>query len=472
MQSRFFCFRTLVWIRNVSFNFGEDMNKKHRYQTRLIASMVLLCSGIAVAAEFDPGKANALLQAGKAKESYTLLAPHEYEMAGNIEYDYLLGVAALNSDQPDKATLALERVLAVNPDYAGARLDLARAYFALGDMDRAKTEFEAVQTQNPPPVAKNVIRQYLAAIDEKQNPGTSVSAYLEGAVGYDTNVNTASTSQVFIPVLGATLTLDSTSAASRDNYLALGGGVEITKPLKPGLSLFAGIDARKRSNFFKDTFNTNDLNGRVGVNIGEGTNTFRLAAQRGVYDVDDTFNHHLTALSGEWRHTLDARNIVSVFGQHGLLRFAHDSTGADLSYNDVDQSVAGMGWLHAFDDYGKNIVVASAYGGYENAVGSTIRADGDQKFWGLRLGGQKSLGETLEATGSVGAKEGNYQSSNALILDYRHDYQYDLALGLNWRPMQNWVVKPQLAYTRNNSNSELNTYRRTDTSITVRREFK
>ena len=101
-----------------------------------------------------------------------------------------------------------------------------------------------------------------------------------------------------------------------------------------------------------------------------------------------------------------------------------------------------------------------------------MRADGDQKFWGIRLGGQKSLGETLEVTGSVGAKEGRYQSSNALLLDYRHDGQYDLTLGLNWRPAQNWVVKPQLAYTRNNSNSELNTYRRTDTSITVRREFK
>ena len=115
---------------------------------------------------------------------------------------------------------------------------------------------------------------------------------------------------------------------------------------------------------------------------------------------------------------------------------------------------------------------ASIYGGEENTVTDTTRIDGDQKFWGIKLGGQKSLVENLEAVASVGFKEGSYQSHNLLILDYRRDYQYDLTLGLNWRPVQNWVVRPQLSYTRNDSNSGLNDYDRTDASVTVRREFK
>lgn len=444
---------------------------------RLIASIGLLlwlfCYGIAIAAELDLGKAGALLKAGKAKEGYALLAPHEYEMAGNVDYDYLLGIAALDSGNPDKASLALERVLAVNPDYVGARLDLARAYFALADYERAKTEFEAVQAQNPPPTAKTVIGQYLDAIDKKLNPSTTVTGYLEGTVGYDTNVNTATaTSQVFIPLFGASLILDGTSLAARDNYLTLGGGMEITHPVKAGLSLFAGLDAKKRLNFFKDTYNTDSLDGRVGLNIDEGTNAFRLAAQKGVYDIDDKLNRRLTAISGEWRHTLDPRNIIGVFGQYSLLRYGHDKTDNDLSYNDVHQTVTGLGWLHAFDDNGRNIVFASIYAGGEIAVTDPTRIDGDQKFGGIKLGGQKSLGENLEAVGSIGFKEGSYQSRNLLILDYRHDYQYDLTLGLNWRPVQNWVMRPQLTYTRNDSNSALNDYDRTDISVTVRRDFK
>lgn len=449
------------------------MKKTHQYPVRLIVLIGLLCSGIAVAAEFDPGKADAFLKAGKAMEGYNLLAPHEYEMAGNVAYDYLLGIAALDSGKPDKATLAFERVLAVNPDHVGARLDLARAYFALGDMERAKTGFEAVQAQNPPPAAKTVIEQYLAAIEKKMNPSTTVTGYLEGGFGYDTNVNTSTAaSQVFIPVFGTSLTLDGTSLAARDNYLTLGGGLEITKPVKPGLSLFAGVDAKKRQNFFKDTFNTDSLDGRVGLSIDEGANAFRLSAQKGVYDIDDRLNRRLEALSGEWRHTLNPRNIFSIFGQYGTLRYGHDKTGTDLSYNDVDQSVAGVGWLRALDDNGRNIAFASIYGGDENTVTDTTRIDGDQKFWGIRLGGQKSLAENLEAVGSLGFKDGRYQSRNSLILDFRRDCQYDLTLGLNWRPAQNWVVRPQISYLRNDSNSGLNDYDRADASVTVRRDFR
>lgn len=449
------------------------MKKCPLFRPGLIAVALLLCSGAATAAEVDLAQANTLLKAGKAKECYALLAPHEYEQAGNVNYDYLLGIAALDSGKADKASLALERVLAVNPNFVGARLDLARAYFALGDLERAKTEFEAVQTQNPPPTAKTVIEQYLDAIDKKLNPGTSVTGYLEGTIGYDTNVNTATAAgQVYIPVFGASLTLDSTSLAARDNYLSLGGGVEISKPLKQGLSLFAGVDAKKRVNFFKDTYNTDSLDGRVGLNSEQGANNFRLSAQAGTYAIDDRLNRHQSSLSGEWRHTLDPRNIISVFGQYGLLRYGHDKTATDLSYNDVDQTVAGLGWLRALDDYGHDIVFASVYGGEENTVGATVRMDGDQRFLGVKLGGQKWLRDDLDAFGSIGFKEGRYLLRNPLILDYRRDYQYDLSLGLNWKPAKNWVVRPQVSYLRNDSNSGLNDYDRTDASLTVRRDFK
>jgi opacity protein-like surface antigen len=59
-----------------------------------------------------------------------------------------------------------------------------------------------------------------------------------------------------------------------------------------------------------------------------------------------------------------------------------------------------------------------------------------------------------------------------LVLVYRRDYQYDLTLGLSWNPVQNWAVRPQISYTRNDSNSGLNDYDRTDASVTVRRDFK
>src|SRR3989338_4003069 len=59
--------------------------------------------------------AEALVKAGKPAAAYALLAPLEAARSGEARFDYLLGVAALDSGKPDKAVLAFKRVLATNP---------------------------------------------------------------------------------------------------------------------------------------------------------------------------------------------------------------------------------------------------------------------------------------------------------------------------------------------------------------------
>jgi tetratricopeptide (TPR) repeat protein len=147
---------------------------------------VMICScittsGLVSAAEKDADKAevkvsekilhdaDALINSGKPAEAYALLSPLDFDYSGNARFDYLLGIAALDSGHADKATLVFERVLAVDPSFAGARLDMARAYFQLGDMVRAKTEFDEVMKQSPPEAARATIQKYLAAIDAKMH---------------------------------------------------------------------------------------------------------------------------------------------------------------------------------------------------------------------------------------------------------------------------------------------------------------
>ena len=106
-----------------------------------------------------------------------------------MNYDYL--PAALDSGRPDKATLALERVLAVNPDFAGARPDFARAYFVLGNYTRAKTEFEIVLVE-PAAAGARDGREPFAAIEQRIPARRGgASGYIEALLGYDTNVNNA-----------------------------------------------------------------------------------------------------------------------------------------------------------------------------------------------------------------------------------------------------------------------------------------
>lgn len=438
-----------------------------------LALMLALGGGTALAADDDLAKASELMRAGKAAEAYALLAPMEFNRAGEVDYDYLLGVAALDSGKPDRASLALERVLAVNPNFAGARLDLARAYFALGDYARAKSGFEVVLSQSPPATARTVSEKYLSAIDDKMNPKPGIVGYLEGTFGYDTNVNSAANAnQIFMPLFGATFTLSSASVASRDNYIALGGGFEYKHPLHEGWSLVAGLDGKKRVNFFKDTFNTDNADSHLGVMLERGDDVYRLTANKGVFYLDDKFNRETSGAVGEWRHNLDRRNQLAVFGQYTMLRYGHDKTGVDLSSQDVNQTVIGGGWIHALDDAGQKIVFLSIYNGQERTTGPVDRIDGDQRFWGWRLGGQMALNPKLDAFAVAGVKFGNYTLMNILFGDYRYDEQYDLSVGMNWRPARDWTLRPQVSYTRVDSNMALYDYDRIDASITLRRDFK
>src|SRR6185312_3681731 len=79
-------------------------------------------------------QAESLLAEKKAAAAYALLETHELDLAGTPLYDYLLGLAALDSGHANDAAFALERVVSIQPDFAGARIELARAQFERGEL--------------------------------------------------------------------------------------------------------------------------------------------------------------------------------------------------------------------------------------------------------------------------------------------------------------------------------------------------
>src|SRR5688572_19780250 len=123
---------------------GATVVKRSISRVFVFALLACLLCGLAQA-QTVLEQAKRLMNEGKAAEAFKLLAPLEPQRAGEIDFDYTLGIAALDSGHPDRATIAFERVLATNPDFVGARVDLGRAYFAMGSDDLARAEFETVQ---------------------------------------------------------------------------------------------------------------------------------------------------------------------------------------------------------------------------------------------------------------------------------------------------------------------------------------
>jgi hypothetical protein len=84
----------------------------------------------------------------------------------------------------------LERVLFTTPDQHRARLELGRAYFFLGNYERAKVELQQVLAVNPPANVKTRVNQLLASINAAQTRLDVSNVVGVGLIaGWDNNAN-------------------------------------------------------------------------------------------------------------------------------------------------------------------------------------------------------------------------------------------------------------------------------------------
>ncbi len=424
--------------------------------------------------------ADALIKDGKPEEAYALLQKLERGHAGDPRFDYLLGVAALDSGKPDMATLAFERVLMSDPDFSGARLDMARAYYQMGDLLRAKVEFERVARQNPSPAASATIQKYLQAIaDRDPQKKTRYAGYIAGTAGHDSNVNNSTSQQqvtVNIPGIGPVVAaLNPTSLKTADSYAGLGAGGEVDHTLNPNWGLYAGADLFQRDYHTQKDFNSLNAQGRAGVVYGADAERIRLGLTGGEYILGGRRDFGNGGVNAEWGHTFSPRNQMTVFGQYQQYRFADYAMQVD----NFNQEVAGAGWLHALAD-GRSLLSGFLYYGAEQDVATIIttatptggRTDGAKRFGGLRIGVQTSWGDRTLLFANAGWQAGNYSKVNPFFLVQRADKYYDLAAGASWHWDKLWSITPQLAYSRNASNIPVYTYSRADISLTLRRDFK
>jgi tetratricopeptide (TPR) repeat protein len=94
-------------------------------------------------------RAHDALRAGRAATAERWLRALEAQFPGEVNCQWLLGVALLEQDKTAESILTLERLLARVPDFAHARVDLARAYRRAGRPGQAREEVRRVLEKRP-----------------------------------------------------------------------------------------------------------------------------------------------------------------------------------------------------------------------------------------------------------------------------------------------------------------------------------
>lgn len=418
----------------------------------------------------DLVQATQMLRDGRGSQVYGTLLPFEFARAGDPEFDYLLGAAALEAGHADIATLALERVLAVSPNHGAARLDMGRAYFALGDMQRARRELNLARSLNPPAAASTTIDRYLAEITARETaPKNRATGYIEAGLGSDDNVTQGPINNIsFLPAFGVNFTMNVANQKKSDGFSQINAGAEFTHRVDDGLSLYGGVDAKGRGYSQVSSFDYASTDVRAGAQWQLGQDTWRAGLGYNNFVLGQQSYRNVTALGGEFRRALTQHQQFMAFGQTAAVRYVPDTQ----VNNDVNQWVAGAGWVTQRQASTPMVVSVSAYAGQEmEAKTSTPRMDGDKDFLGARVGGQMTWRPELDVYASAGWQAGTYQRSNALYQVKRTDAVYELATGAVWRFAPAWSVKPQVSWLHNSSNISVNDYERYEVSLMIRRDF-
>ena len=411
-------------------------------------------------------QAEALLNAGNYEAAYQQLLPLEKTLAGQLEFDVLLGSAAVESGHYTEGMFALERALAVEPDHQVARAKAAKAHFFLGEVASSKTEFSYLLNHNPSAETARAIEKYLSAIDKAMGLSTTYHGFLEAGLGWDSNVNSATgANTIAVPVFGGlNFELADDAKKKSDSFFNVSGGAGLRIPATEHMAYIGNVQFAKRVNQTYHAFETAAIDLNLGVQLKYDDDTYTFAVQDGHFYVDDASFRHAYGATAQWQKTFDVQNQASLYGQYAKLEYD------DSPLRDADRYVLGLNYAHAFDASTQPVVFLGAYIAQEDAVRADTRFL-DQDIYGIRAGGQLVVAPSWLAYVSAGYESRDYQAEDLAFLRKRKDDQYDITLGVNYVPARYWTVKPQISLIKNDSNIELNGFERATMSINIRRDF-
>lgn len=411
----------------------------------------------------------AVKRADASEQAYQLLAPHEYDWAGDRDFDYLLGAAAVDTGRNSEAVLSLQRSLATDPDYSAARMELARAYYNLGDYEYAKAEFRTLLTENPPDYARRVINNYLQAIEKRDAPsgGPKFQYFVEFDFGYDTNANGSTKDDTF-----GVFTLREENVEQDSFFVGFAHGGVWTNPLSQRLTNYNSFGFNHRRNFSASFVNWDRLLATTSLAYRQGGTTLSGGLNAYLYYLDNSFfpftgdeNSQGVSLDLGARQALSDQFRLGLDLRHGQVRYADE-----LEVRDVDQTLYAVSLDYSVPGPDKASVSVSLTGGEEDARDSTSPFGRDLS--GARANFSWLMSPIARSYLFASVQDSDYdgQFFDGAVLTSREDQFVSFGWYLIWRVFsnQNWALVPRVVYTKNDSDISLYEYDRMEIGLAIR----
>lgn len=434
----------------------------------LLALPLLSATSLTWASEDILRRADALIRLQAPDKAYALLEPLEDELAGNAQYDYLLGLALLEQGKPQTAIFAFERCLTVEPKNGPCRVQMARTHLALGEASNARAEFEIINEYNPPAEIKALANQYLGAIaDLEAKQKRRINAYAQVGVGFDSNINGApedanKTAAALPKFNGVQINPNSIITSDDSGFANLNAGASIAYKFNPDLIGLADISTQTRSFFSDNNFDYQSID--VGIGSSFNLETFNLITKLQAQKMWLSGDAYRDVIGGLVQiQTEVANGQASLFRQNNTLSYDTQST------RDGKRNTTGLAYSRAFDAEFNPSFYLSIYQGDENISNTNVNYLSHQ-LKGVRVGGGLRVIDSLSVNLQLSQEKREHNKSiyTSFFNVYRADTENNANLNANWRINKHFSLIPSYNYTDNQSNIPFSDFTRHTVSVDLR----
>ena len=430
-----------------------------------LAALLALAPALAPAAPAD--ELRELVQKGRAAEAYA--AGKRGDAATDPEFTYYFGVAAIESGHAGEGVLALERYLARFPADERARFDLARGYYALGDLLRARAAFETVLRGRPSAERRATVERFLDSIQAQASGHASASSlYFDLGGGVDSNAAARlGATALEAPLLDGLLSAPP-GARRGAGVLLAGAGARLARPLAGALSLQAGLryQGSYRPGSFDRQLDQDALGGYGELSVLDGRDLYRARLSYSALASDAERYRNLSALGGEWRRQMDELSSLSLFAQY-----------ADLEYpagpaRDSSLYALGAGWRRAFVQRYLPVVQVEALYGRELSAASPVRDDLSRDLYSLRARVSATPWPRWGLSGGLSYTGSRFDAPDLALVGTRGDDYYGLDAGLSYRWSRQLTLRADYLHADNRSNLAAYDYGRNLLTLRMRYDLR
>lgn len=408
------------------------------------------------------------LNQGQGKTAYELLAPLEPELAGDVEFDVLFGQAALQADRPSEAAFAFERCLAVQSANGTCRLGIARAHISLQEVASARAELATLSAASPSTQVQEVIASYLGLLsgEEAASQDSRLTSYVQLGVGYDSNINNASSrDSMALPLYQNEVFPLSREGQSQESGFTQGRfNISYSTPIAPHWRFLTEANVAATGNW--DTHRYDTLVSDVSVGLARRANKHQFEAKvlGQNYRLGGHNYRNLFSVLGQYAYSVSDRAEVGTFVQASRLTYPHNRL------RDANRYTLGASWTQGLAS-DRAVVYLSGYGGTEDTTRHHAPRQYDYTFAGARTGGMYLMTPRLQLEGGVSAERRRYAGHDELFLKARRDNVYNAYLGFNYAINRKLSLRPQYRYTHSDSNIVLHDYQRHVFTVNLRYEL-